>query len=77
MAREKQTILDTWQTRGIKKKEGASQTYDTPSRFKTYVKFAEYYKSVTKINCYVGKSFVSQLQLIRMALENSCKLREI
>lgn len=22
--------------------------------------FAEYYKSVTKINCYVGKSFVSQ-----------------
>ena len=47
-------------TRGIKKKEGASQTYDTPSRFKTYVKFAEYYKSVTKINCYVGKSFVSQ-----------------
>ena len=49
MARENQTILDTWQTRGIKKKEGASQTYDTPSRFKTYVKFAEYYKSVTKI----------------------------
>ena len=60
MAWENQTILDTWQTRGIKKKEGASQTYDTPSRFKTYVKFAEYYKSVTKINCYVGKSFVSQ-----------------
>jgi hypothetical protein len=30
-------------------------------RFRTYVKFAEYYKSVTKINCHVGKSFVSQL----------------
>lgn len=61
MARENQTILDTWQTRGIKKKKGASQTYDTLSRFKSYVKFAEYYKSVTKINCHVGKSFVSQL----------------
>lgn len=23
--------------------------------------FAEYYESVTKINCHVGKSFVSQL----------------
>lgn len=61
MVRENLTILDTWQTRGIKKKEGASQTYDTPSRFKTYVKFAEYYESVTNINCHVGKSFVSQL----------------
>lgn len=39
--------------------------------------FAEYYKSVTKINCHVGKSFVSQLYLICMALENSSKLREI
>lgn len=39
--------------------------------------FAEYYKSVTKISCHVGKSFVSQLLLIRMALENSSKLREI
>lgn len=61
MARENQTILDTSQNARYQEKEGASQAYDTPSRFKTYVKFAEYYKSVTKINGHVGKSFVSQL----------------
>ena len=44
----------------IGQKIGESSSPECFPRFKTYVKFAEYYKSVTKINCYVGKSFVSQ-----------------
>ena len=54
---------DSWYLANARyqEKKGASQTYDTLSRFKTYVKFAEYYESVTKINGHVGKSFVSQL----------------
>lgn len=39
--------------------------------------FAEYYKSVTNINLYVSKSFVSQLQLVRMALEYISEIRHI
>lgn len=33
--------------------------------------FAEYYKSVTNINCHVGKSFVSQLSKDNMELKKA------
>ena len=43
------------------KNRGKQLSWAAFPRFKTYVKFAEYYESVTNINCHVGKSFVSQL----------------
>ena len=46
--------------------------YFLPIFFRKVTKtFAEYYKSVTNINCHVGKSFVSQLSKDNMEFKKA------
>ncbi len=55
----------------IGQKIGESSSPECFPRFKTYVKIAEYYESVTNINCHVGKSFVSQLSKDNMEFKKA------